>query len=70
MSDAREEYPTAWAYEQACKALDAAKTRAGWLEYYLRVFVHAHKNGNSVPPHLDAEARAMLATRSTKEPGE
>lgn len=25
--------------------------------YYLKIFIHAHQTGNSVPPHIEAEAR-------------
>jgi hypothetical protein len=28
----------------------------------LAIYVHAHRNGNAVPPHIDAQARAALAT--------
>ena len=31
------------------------------LRYLLAIYVHAHQTGNSVPPHIDAEARAVLA---------
>lgn len=31
------------------------------LRYLLAIYVHAHQTGNSVPPHIDAEARAALA---------
>jgi hypothetical protein len=32
------------------------------LRHLLATYVHAHQTGNSVPPHIDAEARAVLAT--------
>jgi hypothetical protein len=28
--------------------------------YYLSIYIHAHKTGNSVPPHIEAEAIAAL----------
>jgi hypothetical protein len=31
------------------------------LHHLLAIYVHAHQTGNSVPPHIDAEARAALA---------
>ena len=31
------------------------------LRYLLSIYVHAHETGNSVPPHIDSEARAALA---------
>ena len=31
------------------------------LRHLLAIYVHAHRTGNSVPPHIDAEARAALA---------
>lgn len=31
------------------------------FRYLLAIYVHAHQTGNSVPPHIDAEARAALA---------
>ena len=30
------------------------------FRYLLAIYVHAHRTGNSVPPHIDAEARAAL----------
>jgi hypothetical protein len=35
--------------------------------YYLSIYIHAHKTGNSVPPHVEAEAIAALKS-STPEP--
>jgi hypothetical protein len=31
------------------------------LKELLAIYVHAHKTGNSVPPHIEAQARALLA---------
>lgn len=31
------------------------------LRHLLAIYVHAHRAGNSVPPHIDADARAALA---------
>jgi hypothetical protein len=31
------------------------------LRYLMAIYVHAHRTGSSVPPHIDAEARAALA---------
>jgi hypothetical protein len=31
------------------------------LHHLLAIYVHAHQTGDSVPPHIDAEARAALA---------
>jgi hypothetical protein len=31
------------------------------LRHLLAIYVHAHQTGNSVPPHIDAEARTALA---------
>jgi len=30
------------------------------FRYLLAIYVHSHRTGNSVPPHIDAEARAAL----------
>lgn len=30
------------------------------LEYLLRVYVHAHESGSSVPPHIVAQARSLV----------
>lgn len=35
------------------------------LRHLLAIYVHAHQTGNSVPPHIDAEARATLAAEPT-----
>jgi hypothetical protein len=32
--------------------------------YYLSIYIHAHKTGNSVPPHIEAEAIAALQARA------
>jgi hypothetical protein len=37
------------------------------LRYFLAIYVHAHQTGNSVPPHIDAEARAALAQPEPQE---
>jgi hypothetical protein len=34
----------------------------------LAIYVHAHRNGNAVPPHIDAQARAALATTPPAPP--
>jgi hypothetical protein len=31
--------------------------------YYLSIYIHAHKTGNSVPPHIEAEAIAALKAK-------
>jgi hypothetical protein len=31
--------------------------------YYLSIYIHAHKTGNSVPPHIEAEAIAALSAK-------
>jgi hypothetical protein len=38
------------------------------LRHLLAIYVHAHQTGNSVPPHIDAEARAALAQPEPQEP--
>lgn len=39
------------------------------FRYLLAIYVHAHQTGNSVPPHIDAAARAALAASpATDEP--
>jgi hypothetical protein len=37
------------------------------LRYLLAIYVHAHQTGNSVPPHIDDEARAVLAQPEPQE---
>jgi len=37
------------------------------LGYYLSIYIHAHRTGNSVPPHIEAEATAAMQPR---KPGE
>ncbi len=37
--------------------------------YLLAIYVHAHETGNSVPPHIDAEARAALAQPEAEPQG-
>jgi len=34
--------------------------------YYLSIYIHAHKTGNSVPPHIEAEAIAALKDRTSE----
>jgi hypothetical protein len=36
--------------------------------YLLAIYVHAHQTGNSVPPHIDAEARAALTQSDPQGP--
>lgn len=38
------------------------------LRHLLAIYVHAHQTGNSVPPHIDAEARAALAQPGAQGP--
>jgi hypothetical protein len=40
------------------------------FRYLLTIYVHAHETGNSVPPHIDAEARAALAQPETAGPAD
>lgn len=37
------------------------------FRYFLAIYVHAHQTGNSVPPHIDAEARAALDAPPAEE---
>jgi len=38
------------------------------LRHLLAIYVHAHQTGNSVPPHIDSEARAALAQLEPQGP--
>ena len=38
------------------------------LRYLLAIYVHAHRTGSSVPPHIDAEARWHLGLPVSDEP--
>lgn len=40
---------------------DRLKAINGELLYSLKIFIHAHHHGNSVPPNLEAQARAAIA---------
>lgn len=40
--------------EQAADRIEA-------LETALRVYVHAHRNGNAVPPHIETSAKKLVA---------
>ena len=37
-----------------------ARDRSRDLEHALRVYIHAHQSGRSVPPHIEADALALL----------
>jgi hypothetical protein len=39
------------------------------FRYLLTIYVHAHETGNSVPPHIDSEARSALAQPETEPQG-
>ena len=41
--------------------LDRMRAQVKALRESLRIYVHAHSTGNSVPPHIDAAARNLLA---------
>src|SRR6185295_2830793 len=44
----------------AINALPGLLEEVELLRAYLAIYIHAHATGNSVPPHIDAEARAAL----------
>ena len=43
------------------KECDQAADRIEALESALRVYIHAHRNGNAVPPHIETSAKKLLA---------
>jgi hypothetical protein len=43
------------------------RVKAENLAFYLRIYIHAHATGNSVPPHLDAEARRLVPGTGREE---
>lgn len=47
---------------------EAAESRLAQARYYLRIFIHAHASGNSVPPHIEADARAALSAPPAPSP--
>ena len=42
---------------------DKLRARVAVLREPLAVYVHAHQTGNSVPPHIEAAARAALEAK-------
>lgn len=55
-------------WEWMKRALHVSQARVRALEEALRIFIHAHQTGNSVPPHIEEQARAALGTSDA--PGE
>lgn len=45
----------------ALEAAEAAEARESGLRELLAVYVHAHKNGNAVPPNIEDEVKTALA---------
>jgi hypothetical protein len=39
------------------------RARVDSLRWPLAVYIHAHQTGNSVPPHIEAAARAALEVK-------
>jgi hypothetical protein len=43
--------------------IERLRARVDSLRWPLAVYVHAHQTGNSVPPHIEAAARAALEVK-------
>jgi hypothetical protein len=48
-------------YQREAAEIVAALRDADECVAALAVYVHAHKSGNSVPPHIEAQAESFLA---------
>jgi hypothetical protein len=46
--------------DDAAAEIERLRARVDSLRWPLAVYVHAHQTGNSVPPHIEAAARAAL----------
>jgi hypothetical protein len=51
------------AAEEAAAEIERLRARVEVLREPLAVYVHAHQTGNSVPPHIEAAARAALEAK-------
>ena len=47
-------------YGKLADEIERLRARVDLLREPLAVYVHAHETGNSVPPHIEAAARAAL----------
>jgi hypothetical protein len=49
--------------DDAAAEIERLRARVDSLRWPLAVYVHAHQTGNSVPPHIEAAARAALEAK-------
>jgi hypothetical protein len=56
------EGPTAAEMKMA-QEIERLRARVDSLRWPLAVYIHAHQTGNSVPPHIEAAARAALEAK-------
>jgi hypothetical protein len=54
--------PTAAEMKMA-QEITRLRARVDSLRWPLAVYIHAHQTGNSVPPHIEAAARAALEAK-------
>jgi hypothetical protein len=59
LRDSENAGPTA-AEVRMAQEIERLRARVEVLREPLAVYVHAHQTGNSVPPHIEAAARAAL----------
>ena len=50
-------------YGKLADEITRLRARVDALRWPLAVYVHAHQTGNSVPPHIEAAARAALEAK-------
>jgi len=50
-------------YRKLADEIERLRARVDALREPLAVYVHAHQTGNSVPPHIEAAARAALEAK-------
>ena len=49
--------------DEAVEEIERLRARVASLNEALAIYVHAHETGNSVPPHIEAAARAALEVK-------
>jgi hypothetical protein len=49
--------------DEAADEIERLRALVHSLRWPLAVYVHAHQTGNSVPPHIEARARAALEAK-------
>ena len=49
--------------DEAADEIERLRALVHSLRWPLAVYVHAHQTGNSVPPHIEAAARAALEAK-------